>query len=116
MQQTMPTVPGIKTVNDFSEITANDVPMNVPFSVFVKNDMSELQIRKWNANGMIDNLTFKPFFEQRVENVPQIEKEMKFVASDDVIQAFNDRFDTLERLLSENTTKATSRSRKASDE
>lgn len=38
-------------VNDFSEITANDVPMNGQGEVFVKNDLSEVQIRAWNANG-----------------------------------------------------------------
>ncbi|MCQ2609113.1 MAG: hypothetical protein MJ197_10565 [Bacteroidales bacterium] len=115
----MPTItptPNIKIVNDFSEITASDVPMTSPFSLFVKNDLSEVQMRKWNANGLIDNLSFKPFLSEGVDNVPQTEEKSKFVAYNDVIQAFNDRFDALEKLLSENTTKVPARSKKVSDE
>lgn len=52
-----------KFVNDFSEITANDVPMNVPASIFVKTDGSEIQIRSWNGNGLIETKSYKPILD-----------------------------------------------------
>lgn len=94
-------MPVVRSVNNFNEISASDVSMTSPYSVFVKNDMSELQIRRWNASGMIDNLTFKPVLEQRVDNVTSNAEKLKFEPSDEFTKALNDRFDMLEMLISE---------------
>lgn len=50
-----------KYVSDFGEVSANDVPMDGNYATFVKNDMSEIQLRKWNPNGTIETLSYKPF-------------------------------------------------------
>lgn len=63
-----------KVVNDFAEITANDVPMNGISAVFPKADMSEVQLRAWTPNGTIQTITYKPVLEQNNEqgtNIPQ---------------------------------------------
>lgn len=49
-----------KIVNDFSELTANDVPMNGSAAFFPKADGSELQVRSWTANGTIQTVVYKP--------------------------------------------------------
>lgn len=56
-----------KYVNDFSEITANDVPMNGMPAVFAKNDRSEIQLREWNPNGQIVTTLYKPYVESEQE-------------------------------------------------
>lgn len=49
-QQQMLGIAG-RYVNDFNEITANDVPMNGSPAIFAKNDRSEIQMREWSPNG-----------------------------------------------------------------
>lgn len=63
MQQPMQQI-GIsgRYVNDFSEITANDIPMNCP-AIFAKNDRSEIQIREWNPNGQIVSTSYRAVVE-----------------------------------------------------
>lgn len=64
-QMQQPMQPGIsgRYVNDFSEITANDIPMNSP-AIFAKNDRSEIQLREWNPNGQIITTSYKAIQEQ----------------------------------------------------
>lgn len=65
-----------KVVGDFSEITANDVPMNGTSAVFPKNDMSEIQIRTWGADGKIQTISYKPILEKNKAegtNIPQMD-------------------------------------------
>lgn len=52
-----------RMVNRAEEITANDVPMNAPVSIFPKSDMSEIYVKSWNANGMITTAVYKPSVE-----------------------------------------------------
>ena len=49
-----------RSVNDFSEITINDIPTNGQIAVFPKNDMSEVQIRAWGADGKVRTTSYKP--------------------------------------------------------
>lgn len=65
-----------KIVNDFSEITANDVPMNGQAAFFPKADGSELQVRSWTANGTIQTVAYKPVLDQNQAegaNTPQMD-------------------------------------------
>lgn len=89
-----------KYVGDFSEITANDVPMTGQGALFIKGDLSEIQLRNWNANGLIDIKAFKPF-------VPDVEvstqsTEHAYLPSDELrtaLESINDRLDKMEGLL-----------------
>lgn len=65
-----------KIVNDFSELTANDVPMNGSAAFFPKADGSELQVRSWTANGTIQTIVYKPVLDQNQAegtNIPQMD-------------------------------------------
>ena len=68
-QQNLP----CRYTNDFNSLTANEIPMDGNYAVFLKNDMSEVQLKKWNANGGIDTLIFAPKIiepEKAVEKAP----------------------------------------------
>lgn len=104
-----------RVVNDFNEITANDVPMNGVSAVFPKSDMSEIQLRTWAANGTIQTITYKPILEQNQaegKNIPQND----FTALNEGINAFreeiSERFDRLEKSMGGNSAKTTSRAKK----
>ena len=81
-------------VNDFSEVTANDVPMDGRSAVFVKSDMSEIQTRAWSADGKIVPVVFHPV---PVEQEPQHKTEEKVTVglSEENVQAFMKRFDDI---------------------
>lgn len=97
--------PGIigRIVNDFSEITANDVPMNGNAAFFLKADGSELQVRSWSSNGTIQTVVYKPVFEQNGAdgtNTPQ----MDFNALNEDVRALREdilaRLDAIEKSMS----------------
>lgn len=77
-----------KYVNDFAEITANDVPMNGIPAIFAKNDRTEIQLREWSPNGQIVSTTYKAILDEnkREANISTIESE-------------NSKFDVLEKKL-----------------
>lgn len=61
-------------VDSFDSITANEVSMDGKPSFFIKNDMSEIQARVWNANGTISNFVFKPLFDEKGINSQETNK------------------------------------------
>ena len=112
-----------RAVNDFSEITANDVPMDGRSAVFPKNDMSEIQVRTWGNDGKIITTSYKPILEHQnqMADISILESEkLKIGLSDDVTAAFMKRFDDIEKRLDEFAIKSaaktsTSRTKKEAD-
>ena len=112
-----------RSVNDFSEITANDVPMDGRSAVFPKNDMSEIQVRTWGNDGKIITTSYKPILEHQnqMADISILESEkLKIRLSDDVTAAFMKRFDDIEKRLDEFAIKSaaktsTSRVKKEAD-
>lgn len=98
-----------RPVNDFSEIKADDVPMNGTPAIFIKNDMSEIEVRVWCKDGLIRPTSYKPVLEQsQVEttNTPQMDfnalnEDMKALREDIIA-----RLDRLEQSMTVPTTKA----------
>lgn len=89
-----------KYVNDFSEVTASDVPMGGQPSVFIKNDRSEMQIREWSPNGQIVATLYKPYIEQKAEEVSnpsQIVQQPPFDAKSEVLDPIFDKLSELEQ-------------------
>ena len=82
-------------------IQASDVPMNAPYALFPKNDLSEIYLKSWTANGTIQTIVFKPVQNQQTDNLPSTQSEMKIGLSDDATEAFMKRFDELGRKLDE---------------
>lgn len=109
-----------KIVNDFSELTANDVPMNGSAAFFPKADGSELQVRSWTANGTIQTIVYKPVQPERTAedtNIPQ----MDFNALNEDVRALREDIkgvrEMIEKSINVPTPKATSsRAKKGADE
>ena len=115
-----------RAVNDFSEITANDVPMDGRSAVFPKNDMSEIQVRTWGNDGKIITTSYKPILDTKNSNIDisSFESEkLKIGLSDEVRETFIKLFDELEskmfkleQSLTKSLTKtSTSRSKKEAE-
>ena len=88
-------------VDSQETIQASDVPMNAPYALFPKNDLSEIYLKSWTANGTIQTIVFKPVQNQQTDNLPSTQSEMKIGLSDDATEAFMKRFDELGRKLDE---------------
>lgn len=102
MQSPQPTGINGRVVNDFSEITASDVPMNGSAAFFPKSDGAEIQVRAWSPNGTIQTVIYRPVFEQNGAdgtNTPQ----MDFNALNEDVRALREeitaRFDKLEQSI-----------------
>lgn len=99
-----------RAVNDFSEIKADDVPMNGTPAVFIKNDMSEIEVRVWCKDGLIRPTSYKPILEQNQSdgtNIPQND----FTALNEGINAFREeilaRLDSIEKSVAKPTANRT---------
>lgn len=91
-----------KIVNDFSELTANDVPMNGSAAFFPKADGSELQVRSWTSNGTIQTIVYKPV---QLENQSEgINTQIDFNALNEDVRALREdilaRLDAIEKSVS----------------
>ena len=80
-----------RTVNSFDEISANDVPMSSPYSVFVKSDMSEIQLRRWNGNGQIESFSYSG-------------RTLEDTKEPSLQEYLDERLDRIEKLMSVNKT------------
>lgn len=66
------TLPG-RMVNNFNEITPQEIPMDTTPAVFVKNDMQEIQVKKWDNNGNIVPYTYR-LVDNNGQNEPNFEQ------------------------------------------
>ena len=107
-------------VCDFSEITANDVPMDGRSAIFPKTDMSEIQVRTWGNDGKIDSTSYKPVisdFDSQSSVLSNSTENLKIMLSDEATEVFMKRFDELEKRIDDlMPKKTTSRAKKESEE
>lgn len=92
--------PGLigRAVGDFSEIKPDDVPMNGMPAIFVKNDMSEIEVRVWCKDGLIRPTTYKPVpaaENGQAENSSGEDSKSNLGLSKELIGAFMGRFDDI---------------------
>lgn len=97
-----------RVVDDFSMITANDVPMDGNGAVFMRKDASEVQWRNWTANGTIQTTVYRPIQPENSEqatNMPQ----MDFNALNEDVRALREdilaRLDAIEKSVSKQNTR-----------
>lgn len=101
IQQPMPQqVVGIngRIVQAVENINANEVPMDGSMAFFPKQDMSEIYVKGWNADGTIRTIVYKPCTEPSGINAcnPTADIEnAKFTLSDESTQLFLNKFDEL---------------------
>lgn len=93
-----------KIVAAVENITANDVPMDGSVAFFPKQDLSEIYVKGWNADGTIRTIVYKPYTEPSnnttVNSMGGTEKS-KFDLSEESTEVLMNRFDSLENRLSE---------------
>lgn len=88
-------------VNEVSEITANDVPMDGNVALFPKQDMTEIFAKSWNSDGTIRTVVYKPFMEQPIDNTQEdtkVKVELSTEATETFMKRFDDISDRLEKL------------------
>ena len=100
-QQPMPQqIAGIngRIVQAVENINANEVPMDGSMAFFPKQDMSEIYVKGWNADGTIRTIVYKPYTEPGGSNAgnPTTDIEnAKFTLSDESTELFMSKFDEL---------------------
>lgn len=101
IQQPMPQqVVGIngRMVQAVENINANEVPMDGSMAFFPKQDMSEIYVKGWNADGTIRTIVYKPYTEPGGSNAcnPTTDIEnAKFTLSDESTELFLNKFEEL---------------------
>lgn len=70
-----------RMVDDISTVGANEVNLDGTPSIFVKRDLSEVYIKRWNQNGMIDTSCYRLYIPEVVKAEP---KENEFVLEDSI--------------------------------
>lgn len=88
-----------RPVNQVEEITANDVPMNAPYALFPKSDLSEIYLKSWTANGTIQTIAFKPAQMNQADNSLRNQSELKIGLTEDVTQALMSQFEELKNKI-----------------
>lgn len=88
-----------RPVNQVEEITANDVPMNAPYALFPKSDLSEIYLKSWTANGTIQTIAFKPVQMNHADNSLRNQSELKIGLTEDVTQALMSQFEELKNKI-----------------
>lgn len=100
-QQAMPQrIAGIngRIVQTVENINANEVPMDGSMAFFPKQDMSEIYVKGWNANGTINTIVYKPYTEPGESNASNPTTDIenaKFTLSDESTQLFLNKFEEL---------------------
>ena len=101
IQQAMPQqIAGLngRIVQAVENINANEVPMDGSMAFFPKQDMSEIYVKGWNADGTINTIVYKPYTapkdNQTVNSMANAENA-KFTLSDESTQLFLNKFDEL---------------------
>lgn len=129
-QQPMPQqIAGIngRVVQSVENINANEVPMDGSMAFFPKQDMSEIYVKGWNADGTINTIVYKPYTppkdNQAVNSMVNAENA-KFTLSDESTQLFLNKFEELSEKIGQlenrfdkslGTQRKTSRTQKESE-
>lgn len=107
-----------KIVNDFSEITANDVPMSGGTAFFPKADGSEMQARSWTPNGTIQTVVYRPVQEENKAEGTNISQN-DFNALNEQMRAFREditeRLDRMEKSIGNTSAKSAAPKAKRGD-
>lgn len=87
-----------RVVQAVENINANEVPMDGSMAFFPKQDLSEIYVKGWNANGRIKTIVYKPYTESDGNNVSNLTADIentKFTLSDESTQLFLNKFEEL---------------------
>lgn len=116
-----------RVVQAVETINPNEVPMDGSVAFFPKQDMSEIYVKGWNADGTINTIVYKPYAapkdNQAVNSMVNTENT-KFTLSDESTQLFLNKFEELSEKIGQledrfdkslGTQRKTSRTQKESE-
>lgn len=89
-----------RPVDRQESIQANDVPMNMPYALFPKTDLSEIYLKSWSPNGAIQTVVFKPEIPKPM-NLPGIDEKSKENAYSEATEDIMRRLDELSAQIQE---------------
>lgn len=100
IQQPMPQqIAGIngRIVQAVENINANEVPMDGSMAFFPKQDLSEIYVKGWNANGTINTIVYKPYTAPKDNQTNSMAntENAKFTLSDESTELFLNKFEEL---------------------
>lgn len=87
-----------RIVQVVENINANEVPMDGSMAFFPKQDLSEIYVKGWNADGTIKTIVYKPQIDNKsvqVVNAPLDTEKLKIDLSEQVTAGIMQRFDDL---------------------
>lgn len=87
-----------RVVQAVENINANEVPMDGSMAFFPKQDLSEIYVKSWNADGTIKTIVYKPSIEPNTNRPtnPTIDTEkLKIDLSEQATEGIMQRFDEL---------------------
>lgn len=88
-----------RIVPSVDNIAPNEVPMDGNMAFFPKQDMSEIYVKSWGADGKIYTRLYKPVLDADPNNLPSDTEKAKFDLSDEATAVFMKRFDELEQKI-----------------
>lgn len=87
-----------RIVQVVENINANEVPMDGSMAFFPKQDLSEIYVKGWNADGTIKTIVYKPQIDNKsvqAVNAPLDTEKLKIGLSEQVTAGIMQRFDDL---------------------
>ncbi len=109
-------------VSSSDKITVDCVPLDGTAAFFPKQDLSEIYVKNWNADGTIRTLTFKAISEANPNKISKNDSEPILGVSDAILGALdskfrelNERIDKFEQEMSKSAVKNRSATKKESD-
>lgn len=87
-----------RIVQVVENINANEVPMDGSMAFFPKQDLSEIYVKGWNADGTIKTIVYKPQIDNKsvqAVNASLDTEKLKFDLSEQATAGIMQRFDDL---------------------
>ena len=87
-----------RIVQVVENINANEVPMDGSMAFFPKQDLSEIYVKGWNADGTIKTIVYKPQIDNKsvqAVNTPLDTEKLKIDLSEQATAGIMQRFDDL---------------------
>ena len=94
-----------RVIQTAENINANEVPMDGSMAFFPKQDLSEIYVKGWDANGLIKTVVYKPYTDvnsgNAVNSMPNTEKlkiDLSEKATEGIMNKFDELFGKIEQL------------------
>ena len=107
-----------RVVQAVETINPNEVPMDGSVAFFPKQDMSEIYVKGWNADGTIRTLTVKPVLNDKTDvlsgDTEKLEFDLSEKATEGIMAKLNELSEKIEQ-LSLGTQRKTSRTQSSKE-